>query len=76
MEFDNKNLKEIEVVELEKNKIYNVPKDIHHSHVLSKDAKVLIIEQEDTNDENSNRVYLTEEIKKILIEKMGRFINV
>lgn len=53
------NNNEFDIVALEKNKIYNVPLGLYHNHVLSKDAKVLIVEQEDTNDNNSNRIYLT-----------------
>lgn len=50
--FLNENNK-IEAVKLEKNKILNVKKGIYHNHTLSKDCKLLIIENEDTNDDNS-----------------------
>lgn len=63
MDFQDEQLKKIEIVNLEPNKIYNIPKNIHHSHVLSPNTKLLIIEQEDTSDHNSNRIYLTSEIK-------------
>ena len=54
---------------LEKNKIYNVPLGTYHNHVLSNDAKVLIIEQEDTNDDNSSRIYLNEDERKQLVKE-------
>ena len=54
---------------LEKNKIYNVPLGIYHNHVLSNDAKVLIIEQEDTNDDNSSRIYLNDDVRRQLIKE-------
>lgn len=76
MDFDDENLKEIEVVDLEKNKIYNVPKNIHHSHVLSADAKILLVEQENTSNDNSHRIYLNDENKARLEKKMEKFINV
>lgn len=75
MDFDNKNLKKMEIVELEPNKIYNIPKNIHHSHVLSSDAKLLIVEQEDTNDLNSDKIYLNDEIKTKM-QKKWRHLNV
>lgn len=63
MDFQDEQLKKIEIVNLEPNKIYNIPKNIYHSHVLSPNTKLLIIEQEDTSDHNSNRIYLTSEIR-------------
>jgi|SRR5690554_1082419 len=71
MEFEENNLKEIEVVNLEKNKIYNIPKNIFHTHVLSKDAKLAIIEQENTDYANSTRIYLTEELKDKIINAVN-----
>lgn len=62
--FDNN---KFEIVELEKNKIYNVRQGVFHSHVLSVDSKVLVIEQEDTNDINSTRIYLTNEQREEMI---------
>src|SRR5690606_19205490 len=75
MDFNDDKLNDIEIINLEPNKIYNIPKNVHHSHVLSKDCKLLIIEQEDTCEENSHRIYLKEEHKKELIKKM-EFLNV
>ncbi len=43
----------IEAVSLQKNVVLNVKKGVYHNHTLSKDAKLLIIENEDTCDENS-----------------------
>jgi len=71
MEFEENNLKEIEVVNLEKNKIYNIPKNIFRTHVLSKDAKLAIIEQENTDYANSTRIYLTEELKDKIINAVN-----
>lgn len=55
-----KDSKEFEFVNLEPNKVYNIPAGIFHNHVLTEGSKVLIIEQEDTNDINSSRIYLEE----------------
>lgn len=53
---------------LEKNKVYRIPKGVYHTHTLSKDAKVLIIEEENTSYENSPRVYLNENEKQHFIK--------
>ncbi|MDY0276942.1 MAG: hypothetical protein RBQ97_02540 [Acholeplasma sp.] len=57
------------LIEMEKNKIYNIPKGTFHNHVLSLDAKVLIIEQEDTSDDNSVRVYFDSNDQNELLRK-------
>jgi cupin superfamily acireductone dioxygenase involved in methionine salvage len=45
---------------LEKKRIYKIPKGVYHAHALSKDAEVLIIEEENTSDDNSHRIYLND----------------
>lgn len=68
---DNKNPKTFDHFKLEINKVYRIPKNVYHAHALSKEAKVLIIEEDDTSDANSDRIYLTEEemaqIRKIYL---------
>ncbi len=54
-------------IKLEKNKVYNVKAGTYHTHTLSKDCQLLIIEQEDTDYDNSPRVYLNEVSKKMLV---------
>jgi len=53
-------------VSLEKNKVYKIPAGVFHSHTLSKDARLLIIEEENTNYENSPRIYLDNHGKDML----------
>lgn len=55
-----------EFEKLEPNKVYNVPLGIYHSHVLDEDAKILLVEEKDTGDENSVRIYLDEELKEMM----------
>lgn len=55
-----------EHISLEPNKIYRIPKGVYHAHALSKDAQVLIIEEENTSDDNSHRIYLTQQEKNEL----------
>ncbi len=56
-------------IKLEPHKIYKIPAGIYHTHTLSKDAKVLVIEQEDTSYDNSPRIYFTKEEKEMLIKQ-------
>lgn len=51
---------------LEQHKIYRIPKGVYHAHALSKDAQLLIVEEDDTCDGNSHRIYLNEEEMKVL----------
>lgn len=45
---------------LEEGKVYKVPAGVFHSHTLSKDAKLLVVEEENTGWENSPRIYLSD----------------
>lgn len=49
----------IEAVELEPGTICTVPKNVWHSPVMTPDARILLVENRDTTDENSPRVPLT-----------------
>lgn len=55
-------------IHMEPNKIYNIKKGVFHSHTLSKNCKLLIIEEENTSDDNSPCLQLTLEQQKQLIE--------
>ena len=68
---DNNDIKHIV---LEKNKVYNVKKDVYHTHVLSKDCKLLIIEEESTNYHNSHRIYIGEKEQYQLKEVWERYV--
>jgi len=61
-------IEKIEAVQLEPLKLYNVKKGVWHTHSLSKDASVLIIENRNTNNSNSPELELSKEQKKSLIE--------
>lgn len=52
---------------LEEGKVYKVPAGVFHSHTLSKDAKLLVVEEENTGWENSPRIYLSEGDRSILL---------
>ncbi len=54
---------------LEPKKIYRIPQGIYHTHTLSHDAKLLIIEEENTSYDNSPRIYLNERTKLMLKQR-------
>jgi cupin superfamily acireductone dioxygenase involved in methionine salvage len=51
---------------LKPNKVYRIPKGIYHTHTLSHDAKLLIIEEENTSYQNSPRVYIDDDARQLL----------
>ncbi|HHW68052.1 MAG TPA: hypothetical protein GXX16_10190 [Epulopiscium sp.] len=57
---------EIKAWPMEPLKIYNVKKGVWHTHTLSPNTSVLIVENRMTNDENSPIIKLSNKDKKIL----------
>lgn len=55
-------------VSLEPLKMYNVKKGVWHTHTLSPDAMVLIVENRDTDLSNSPEIEMTEAQRKELVE--------
>ncbi len=53
-----------EKISLKKHDVYRIPKGVYHAHRLSLDAKILLIEEENTSDGNSDRIYLNEDEMK------------
>lgn len=60
---EDETLETIHGVELEPCKIYNVKAGTYHTHTLSEDAMVLIVEADDTCDDNSPSILITDEIR-------------
>lgn len=54
--------------DLQPGKVYNVKRSTWHTHTLSKDASVLIVENDDTAEENSPEKKLTSQQQKKLVE--------
>lgn len=52
---------ELKAVKLQPHKVYNVKKGVWHNHVLDEEGIVLIVENQDTCDENSPIMNLSEE---------------
>ena len=55
---EDETLENIHGVELEPYKIFNVKAGTYHTHTLSEDAMVLIVEADDTCDDNSPMIYI------------------
>lgn len=58
---------EIVPIHMEPHNIYNIKKGVFHSHTLSKNCKLLIIEEENTNDDNSPVMNLNKAQKQQLV---------
>lgn len=65
---EDESMENVKAVYLEPGKAYNVKQGIYHNHTLSKDAKVLIVESDDTCDDNSPVVPIGPEVNEKLIE--------
>ena len=59
-------ISKITAVDMEPFQLYNIKKGVWHSHTLSKEGSVLIIENRNTGDDNSPIVMLTEEQREEL----------
>jgi len=54
--------------DMEPLKLYNVKRGVWHTHTLSTDATVLIVENRDTTDMNSPEIFLSAEQHRQLIQ--------
>jgi hypothetical protein len=61
-------IEKIQCQEMEPSKLYNVKRYCWHTHTLSKDATVLIIENRDTDEFNSPEIDLNPEQMKKLVK--------
>lgn len=59
---------DVKATKLEPYKLYNVKKGVWHTHTLTPDSSVLIVENKDTCDDNSPTAKMTEEQIKQLRE--------
>lgn len=68
----SKDIGEVDAIDMEPLKIYNVKRSVWHTHTLSEGASVLIIENSDTGDINSPVLKMnneqTEKIKQLVNE--------
>lgn len=63
---NRESIKEIQLINMQPHKIYNVKKGVWHNHVLDEEGEVLIVENQNTSDDNSPVINLSrEEIQQI-----------
>jgi cupin superfamily acireductone dioxygenase involved in methionine salvage len=67
---NNKKIIDISCWDMQPNKIYNIKRGVYHTHTLTEDAKVLIVENRDTCDDNSPKIMIDTRINQILVQKM------
>ncbi|MGY5450399.1 hypothetical protein ACVFI8_05570 [Agarivorans sp. MS3-6] len=65
-EVSNDDIAEIVAYDMLPNKIYTIKQGVYHTHTLSLDAKVLIVENRDTDEHNSPKILVGEEIQSRL----------
>jgi hypothetical protein len=64
----DKKVEKVYSIDMEPYKVYNVKKAVWHNHTVSKDGKVLIVENRNTDDDNSPYIDLTEIQQAQIIE--------
>lgn len=60
---------------MEPGKLYNVPKGVYHTHTLTPDAKVLIVENVDTTLANSPKARLSQANRAEIIRLSKEFLH-
>lgn len=60
---EDENLEQIHPVDMEPGKLYNIKAGTYHTHTLTEDAMVLIVEGDDTCDDNSPKVLLDDAMR-------------
>lgn len=60
---EDESIEEVHGVKMEPLKLYNIKKGVYHTHTLSEDGMVLIVEADDTCDDNSPIVLVNDEIR-------------
>jgi hypothetical protein len=59
-------IRHVHSVDMKPGKIYNVKKGLYHTHTLTRRARVLVVENRNTNDENSPRIPVDENTQNML----------
>lgn len=58
----------IEVIEMKLHKLYNIKQGTWHNHTLDKDREILIVDNQNTSDENSPIFKMTDKMIKEIID--------
>lgn len=65
---DDNQIVTIHAVDMQPYRAYNIKQGIFHTHTLTQDAKVLIVENRDTDDSNSPKIMIGQKINQQLVE--------
>jgi len=65
---EKNNIVDIVSCDMQNNKTYNIKRGVYHTHTLTKDAKVLIVENSNTDDNNSPKIMIGNSVRKTLME--------
>ncbi len=60
---EDESIENVHGVALQPGKVFNVKQGVYHTHTLSEDASVLIVEADDTCDDNSPQVIVDDAIR-------------
>lgn len=71
----NETVTHLFVQKMEPYKIYDIKQGVWHSHVLSEDARVLIVENENTSPLNSPRIGLSAAQRAELLSLISQALN-
>ena len=65
---------EIQTVVMKIGEVYNIKKDSWHNIILSEDAHVIVVENDDTGDDNTEHCQLTPKLQQLLQQKANSFL--
>ena len=65
---DNRQINKIHAIDMQPHRAYNIKRGIFHTHTLTEDAKVLIVENQDTSDINSPKIMIDQTINHQLVK--------
>lgn len=68
-------IRDLQSLVLAPGKLFNVRKNVWHCCVLSRDAKILLVENRDTSIKNSHYIDLTKSQRENLINTTGKHIK-
>ena len=65
---DDNQIVAIQAVDMQPHRGYNIKQGVFHTHTLTEEAKVLIVENRDTDDTNSPKIMIDQKINQQLVE--------
>lgn len=65
---------EIQTIVMKIGEVYNIKKDSWHNIILSEDAHVIVVENDDTGDDNTEHCQLSPKFQQLLQQKANSFL--